>query len=850
MKINHIREPLGFMLDEFPVLGYKVKDTIGKCQKSVNIKVFETSGKALVYDGTISEAAAVYPLCFEMKPRTRYSVNITVETDANETAAGETWFETGKMNEPWHGSWITSDITEDHSAPVVGKEIVIEKEVKQARLYASAAGIYVAKINGVKVGDEFLTPYCNDYDTWQQVITADVTGLLKRGVNVMEATLANGWYKGDFTFYHKENIYGNTLAFIGELYIAYTDGSEEVLFTSDSWYSRRSIYKSAEIYHGIEFDCMRDCSEKFGVKILDLEKAKLIDRLSLPVVVKHTLPIVNIITTPKGEKVLDMGQNMVGLLKIDTRVFNEKDFTIRFFEVLDPEGNVYIENLRGARQALDYKTDGKVRTITPEFTFYGFRYAWIEGLDDIPAQAFTGLVIYSDIDQTGKIETSAPLVNRLFYNALWGQRGNFVDVPTDCPQRDERLGWTGDAQVFCGTAMFNTDAAAFYAKYMYDMLAEQRKTGGAVPHFIPNCGMPIRIDGSAEAGAGAAAWADAAVIIPWTVYMHTGDRYLLEKQYPSMKMWIEHIRTRDDGGFLWIKDFQLGDWLALDTAHPESPFGGTPTEMVASAYYLYSATLVSMAAEVLGKADDVKVYAALAENIRAAMRKEFVTPNGRVASDTQTADVIALFMGFASDKAKTAASLNKKITANGDKLNTGFVGTAYLSRVLSENGHNDLAYKLLLNEDYPGWLYEVKNDATTIWERWNSVKPDGGLGDADMNSFNHYAYGAVMEWVYRNVAGIQPAAAAFSRIRFAPQPDEGLEWVNAEYDSAQGVYKSGWKIDGDYRELHLTIPLGGTAECYLPDAPKTVKINSVAADYIAGMILDAGSYTIFYKIGA
>lgn len=843
IQIDHMTEPMGFLVQDHPVVSYQIVEAQGNAQRSVRICVYDA--ETLVFDsGVLEHAQPVYVIKAPLSPRTRYEVRIAVVSDANEEAHTATWFETGKMDEAWQAQWIAPAGEETGSVPVLGKVFTLEKAVARARLYVGCAGIYTASLGGVRVGDECLTPYCNDYSAWMQIITHDVTPQLCQGENVLELTVAEGWHQGRFGLQGASKIYGDTPAVIAELHVCFADGTQTVLATDASWYARKSCYVSAGIYDGVTLDYTRSTAEKTPVRILPPCAGKLTDRLSLPVRVKHTLPVANVLTTPKGELCLDMGQNMVGWLRIDTTLFADKDFSIRFFEVLDPEGNVYLDNLRSAKQAFVYHTDGRARVTEPPLSFYGFRYAWVEGLDTLPREAFTGCVAYSDMEQTGDITTSNVWLNRLFLNALWGQRGNFVDMPTDCPQRDERLGWTGDAQVFCGTANFNMNTAAFYRKYMYDLAFEQQRRNGAVPHFIPSFQ-----DGEDGAHArSSAAWGDAATVIPWTTYLHSGDKTLLAREYPAMKAWLEYIRRQDSGNRLWDSGFHFGDWLALDTPRPERPLGTTPSELVASAYYLYSATLVSKAAAVLGYAADAAQYAALAQEVRTAMQREFITPTGRVASDTQTANVLALFMAFATDPDRTAADLAAKIAANSGHLNTGFVGTAYLCRALSDHGHNEAAWNLLMRRDYPGWLYEVDKGATTIWERWNSIKPDGSLGDVSMNSYNHYAYGAVVEWLYRNAAGLQPLeeAPGGTCMRLSPQPSPRLEGLNASYRAPQGLYRCEWRIAQDGLHFCFEIPFGGTGRLVLPDAPQEILLNGEAVPYCGELLLHKGIYTVQY----
>ncbi|MBQ3386564.1 MAG: hypothetical protein IJG53_04490, partial [Eggerthellaceae bacterium] len=417
------------------------------------------------------------------------------------------------------------------------------------------------------------------------------------------------------------------------------------------------------------------------------------------------------------------------------------------------------------------------------------------------------------IERTGFIETSNEKVNRLALNALWGQRGNFVDVPTDCPQRDERLGWTGDAQAFSGTACFNMYSPAFFSKYMHDMLFEQKKLGGSVPHVVPAIGM---------AGHGSCAWADVACVIPWNLYMFYGDKKLLEEQYPNMKMWVEWIKKTDEDnhcGRLWNVGFHFADWLALDTKN-NSVMGGTDAFFIATAYYYYSTSLLLKAAKALDKKEDVERYGKLLDEIYEAIQKEYFTPNGRMAQTTQTAYVCALFMGFApkEHRALLTKLLSDELDATNGQLRTGFVGTAYLNRTLTQVGLNDKAYALMLNEEYPGWLYEVNMGATTVWERWNSVLPNGMISDTGMNSLNHYAYGAVMEWVYRDVAGINPMEPGFRKILLNPNPHYSLPKVAVKYDSAMGWIGSAWEISKGKFTWDVEIPFGAEATLLFPNA--------------------------------
>ncbi|MDI9420285.1 MAG: family 78 glycoside hydrolase catalytic domain, partial [Bacillota bacterium] len=555
------------------------------------------------------------------------------------------------------------------------------------------------------------------------------------------------------------------------------------------------------------------------VRSIDLDYSLLQPRRSLPVIIKEKIKPAAIIHTPKGETVLDFGQNMVGWASFRIDAPQGTEVLLQYGEALQ-DGCFSQENLRSAKAEFTYISDGRPAQVKPCFTFYGFRYVKVEGwVGELALDDFTGHVVYSDLERIGTIETSNPMVNRLFLNALWGQKGNFLDVPTDCPQRDERMGWTGDAQMFSGTACFNMDCDAFFGKFLYDLALEQKRLGGKVPDFVPTFGLdPL----------GMAAWSDAATVIPWNLYLHYGDLAGLERQLESMIAHVERIKSQDDGDRLWDSGFHVGDWLALDGKGEFSRLGGTPTDLIATAYYAYSAGLVAKAARVLGKEEIAREYEQLAEEVKRAFCEEFVTPRGRMAANTQTAHILPLFMDLVPEeiRPRILASLVELLKENNYYLKTGFVGTPYLCRVLSENGYNDIAYRLLLNEEFPSWLYAVKLGATTIWERWNSLLPDGRFGELGMNSLNHYTYGSIGEWMYRHMCGIQPVEAypGFRKARLAPQPNPALNWARAVLDSAAGRYESGWEYLENAIRYSFAVPFNAEAELEL-QAPSILGVT-------------------------
>ncbi len=824
--------PIGYALGSL-VLSWVVSESTGIRQKAARIRVSDdASMERILFDsGMKTEISSLgYVLPCELAPAKRYWWDVSVEADDGDSGTSEiAWFETPAVMPELSGAMIGCE-QELHVCEFF-KTVLVEQEVKQARAYVTSLGIFELCINGKKVGEEYLTPYCNDYDSWQQVITFDVSDHLKQGENEISAVVAPGWYSGYFGFERKNKIYGEELGLFLHLSIVGEDGAVQTVVTDESWSARECAVRSAEIYHGEVYDPGYVSGAVYGTKVLDFDKNKLEPRRSLPVVIKERLTPKRILYTSKGETVIDLGQNMVGWMAFKCSAPKGAKIYLQYGEVLQ-DGCFYRENLRSAKAEFTYISDGETRWVRPHLTFYGFRYVKVEGwVGEMSPEDFIGEVIYSDMEITGHVETSNPLVNRLFLNALWGQKGNFVDVPTDCPQRDERMGWTGDAQVFSGTAAFNMDTYAFYSKYGYDMLREQEKYEGSVPMVIPSFRM---------GPGGSSAWADAATVIPWTQYVYSGDKAILEQQYPSMKGWLEHIRKQDDGRHLWQSGFHFGDWLALDGDDPTLPTGATEQFYVASAYYFLSATLTAKVARVLGYDRDAEEYEGLAEKIKAALRAEYFTESGRLAVPTQSGYLIALAFGFCPEEfqARVAADLHKRLRKDQGKLRTGFVGTPYLCKMLSQHGYNEMAYTLLLNPDCPGWLYPVRMGATTIWERWNSILPDGKINPEGMNSLNHYSYGAVAEWLYRWVGGINPVeeAPGFAKIRWSPRPDYRMSAARVTCQTPVGTYESSWAIEGEELRFTLTVPFGGVAEVDLPDAPEGV----------SGGVLTTGTHEIRY----
>lgn len=847
LKVNHLTNPLGFRM-ESTTFSWKVKEAQGKKQTAARVQVAldETLTQTLFDSGWDETASSLaYPVTLNLQPRTRYYWTVSVQSDAGETAEGETqWFETAKMSEEWAGKWITCDNSEPR-LPFFTKKIIPAKEVKSARLYISGLGLYEAYFDGEKIGNEFLTPYSNDYDEWVQYQTYDMTELLKKQ-GTLSVLLGNGWYKGRFGFSAREEkgFFGDEWKLIAELRIVYADGSEEVIGTDESWKVTRSKITWATLYDGeVRDDTLQPLPEETAV-LCDAPKGVLTARMSLPVTIHETFAPVELIHTPAGETVLDMGQEFAGIFKFKVHEPAGTKIHIQTGEILQ-QGNFYNDNLRTAKSEYIYISDGTEQEIIPRFTYYGYRYVKIEGVMDLRKEDFVGLALYSDITDKGTMHTGHELVNQLISNTRWGLKGNFVDVPTDCPQRDERMGWTGDAQVFSPTATYLEDTYAFYAKYLYDMAQEQKSLGGKVPDVVPSVGVTSC----------ACVWGDASCIIPWNLYQFYGDKQILKDQFESMKSWVDYVTSVDGDNHGWRYVFHYGDWLALDnpSGKKDAVLGGTDEEFIANVYYAASAQLVSKAAAVLGYEEEEKKYAELSERQFAEVKREYYSQTGRCCIKTQTALILTLKYGLSDNVEYTRKTLRRLFEENEYKLKTGFVGTPLMCNVLSENGMEDIAWKLLLNEEYPGWLHEIKLGATTVWERWNSVEDDGSISSTGMNSLNHYSYGSIVEWMFRFAVGIQlPKTPGFQSIRIAPSLNWHLGEMEAAYDSPAGTYKTAWKlVDPTHVELSVEVPFGCSAQLVLPMAKEETfadNQNPMFAHVKDGVCyLEPGKYAVSYE---
>lgn len=891
LRTNHVTKPLGLELQK-PVFSWVAEETAAKKQTAAQITVKDGAGKTVFDSGKREDISSLgFEADMSLTPRTRYTWEITAWADNGDSASASDWFETAKEQETWEASWIAADFSDKERQPLLAKDFTVSGEIESARAYVCGLGIYELEINGRKAGDEYLLPGYHCYDANLEYQTFDVTGLLTAGDNTIGLALGPGWYKGDIVFDRYHDLYGDTMEAICELRILKKDSTEQVVVSDGSWKSYPSPVTFSNIYDGEHFDACRQVSgwssphcaaEHGGVTLRDEQRA-LTARLSPKIVKKQETAPVEIIYTKKDEIVLDFGQNMTGWVEFTCREPAGTEVVLTYGEVMQDEC-FYRDNLRSAKAEYRYISDGRSTRVRPHFTFYGFRFVKVEGVKDVRAEDFSACHIRSDIDPIGSIETDNPLVNRLFQNAMWGQFDNFLDVPTDCPQRDERLGWTGDAAIISATACKNIYMPAFFHHFIQNVGLEQRCYGGSVPFFVPapkpktaSDALGIDLDPADflalapddKAGLnaalekypplkaameklppeerpaylekivqenmsfiksndkGTAIWSDVATMMPWAVYENYGDKNFLRREYPVMKTWVERIRRDDrldgDRG-LWLRGSQLGDWLALDRedGDTQNPFGATDLAYTATAFYWYSTSLTAKAAKALGYADDQKEYEGLCEKIRGAFLNEYFEADGTLKIHaTQTACVLSLFFGLYPDGKRDAVlnTLKALLQENGMHLNTGFCGTPFLCRALSDNGANEDAYTLFLNNDYPSWLYEVKMGATTVWERWNSILPDGSISGTGMNSLNHYAYGSIADWMYRDLCGLNPCedAPGYKKAVIRPLPDPRIRFARLHMDSAAGRYEVEWRYDGETLHYAVTVPFDCEAELCLPD---------------------------------
>jgi alpha-L-rhamnosidase len=755
----------------------------------------------------------------------RVSVSGVSTTDGNETTtesdpSGWVPLRTGPLSPAdWMAAFLSAEpdgapVDDSRGTSLFRRVFTPGPGVKTATLSVTAHGIYEASLNGAPVGDEVLTPGWTSYDARLTFQTFDVTDGIRTGSNVLAATVADGWYGELFGFDGNfARSYSGPRALAAQLRLEYTDGTSELIVTDATWTAATSgPVRSASIYQGEHYDARLedaafsdpavDLVDAAPATVIDADAARLTPSSAPPVRRIERVAAREILTTPSGRTVVDFGQNLVGWLEVRVAAPAGHTVTLRHAEVLEL-GELGVRPLRFAKATDSFTGDGSgIRTWSPRFTFHGFRYAEVENwpgelrLEDIAA-----VVVHNDMVRTGTLETSNPKLNQLHENVRWGMRGNFLSLPTDCPQRDERLGWTGDIQVFAPTASYLYDVSGFLESWLRDVALDQQRAGGVVPFVVPN---PLPMPPLA-----AAAWGDAATLVPDTLFTRFGDPAVLDRQYASMRSWVETVAALAGDNRLWTGGFQFGDWLD-PSAPPENPAQAkTDADIVATAYFFHSTSRLAASARVLGHAEDARHYDDLAESIRTAFLREYVTPAGRMVSDAHTAYSIALAFRLVVEPEMVAlagARLAELVRAHGYRIGTGFVGTPLIADALCLGGQSDVAYRLLLEEGCPSWLYPISMGATTIWERWDSMLPDGNINPGEMTSFNHYALGAVADWMHRAIGGIAPLEPGYRVLEIAPVLGGALTHSRATLDTGYGTVSVEWFLDGTDLTVRAVVP--------------------------------------------
>ncbi|MFD9195323.1 family 78 glycoside hydrolase catalytic domain [Streptomyces phaeochromogenes] len=832
VRYEHARDTLGVGAAQPRLSWTVVTDTPNWRQIGYEAELHDSLGKTVECVSVRSSDSVLVPWPFAaLESRTRVCVRVRVTGGDGATSDWSALqeLETGLLEvDDWSASFITPDWDEDaqtdQPSPLLRREFTLRAPVRSARLYATALGVYEAEINGHRVGDQVLAPGWTAYDRRLRYQTYDVTASLQEGPNALGAVLADGWFRGRLGFDGKTRaVYGERLALLAQLEVVYEDGTTERITTDESWQAAIGPVVSSSIYDGEAHDARLERADWSrpghntdgwqGVRLVERDLATLVAPDGPPMRRTEEIRPVTVTTSPTGRTIVDFGQNLVGRLQIEVSGEPGQVITLRHAEILEDD-EICVRPLRTAAATDTYTLrGGGPEVFEPRFTFHGFRYAEITGWPgEVGPDAIRAIVIHSDLRRTGYFSCSDDQVNRLHENVVWGMRGNFLDVPTDCPQRDERLGWTGDIQVFSPTASFLYDSAGFLTSWLADLAAEQGDNG-VVPFVVPKV--------VAGADTPTAAWGDAAAVVPWVLYQRYGDTGILASQYDSMRGWVDHVASLAGDSRLWNRGFQFGDWLD-PTAPPERPdAAATPGEVVATAYFARSADILARTADILDRAEDAARYRVLADEIRAAFQAEYVTAAGRMMSDAPTAYALALQFALLpgpEQRARAGNRLAELVRAGGYKIATGFVGTPLICDALTDTGHADIAYRLLMQTECPSWLYPVTMGATTIWERWDSLLPDGTVNSSGMTSFNHYALGAVADWLHRGVAGLALAEPGYRRLRIAPRPGGGLTHAEARLATPYGEAAVSWSVDGSELTVEALVPPNTDADVVVPGA--------------------------------
>jgi alpha-L-rhamnosidase len=831
VRFEHLRETLGLGLTH-PRLSWMIETALREWRQSgYEIEAYGPEGQLHGQTGRVSSdqsALVDWPFA-PLASRTRLWIRVRVWGDDGLPSAWSRLYpiEAGLLAaSDWTARFVTPDWDEDTTcpqpAPLLRHEFTVRPDFTHARLYITALGVYEAQLNGNAVGDHVLAPGWTSYHHRLCYQTFDVTELLQEGRNTIGAILGDGWYRGRLGFNGgRRNIYGDRLALLAQLEIHYADGTTERIVTDETWHAAQGPIRASDLYDGETYDARLerpgwsapgyDDSDWAGVRVLEQDPSRLVAPSGPPVRRIEVIAPVAITPSPSGRTIIDFGQNLVGRLRITVSGPRGQTITFRHAEVLE-NGELCVRPLRTAQATDHYILRGEgIEHWEPRFTFHGFRYAEVTGWpDELRAENVQAIVCHSDMERTGWFECSDPLINRLHENVVWSMRGNFLSIPTDCPQRDERLGWTGDIQVFAPTACFLYNTAGFLTSWLADLAAEQAATGG-VPFMVPQVMDRLPIP--------AAAWGDAAVIVPWVLYQRYGDVNVLATQFESMRAWVDLVARTAGESYLWSQGFQFGDWLD-PTAPPDRPAAArTDPYVVATAYFAHSAELVGHAAAILGRAEEADRYWQLAAHVRTAFNAEYVTPAGRLMSDAETAYALALqfaLLPTAEQRDHAGKRLAALVRKSGYHISTGFVGTPLICDALCSVGEYDAAFRLLTERECPSWLYPVTMGATTIWERWDSLRPDGSVNPGEMTSFNHYALGAVADWLHRTVGGLAPAEPGYRHLTVQPHPGGGLTFARARHRTPYGIAESAWHIKGEQIEVEVVVPPNTTATVTLP----------------------------------
>ncbi|RXZ49811.1 family 78 glycoside hydrolase catalytic domain [Agromyces binzhouensis] len=827
----------GRITDEPPTIAFALASPVpGEALASARIRIGE-------WETTTDEQVGIR-YGGDLAPYTEYPVRVEATGTSGATATAETSFRTGRLDRPWAARWITDAAYEtpkqQSPVPMVFRtSFSAPKPVRRAWVEATALGVYELELNGVKVGDEYFAPGFTSYAHLIQVQTYDVTDALA-ATNTLVATVAGGWAVGSFTHKRKNAIYADRQALLCELHVEYADGTADVVATGPHWeVATDGPVRMAEWYDGETFDATVD-PDAMTWKAADLTAPRgtpsLVSQVGPPVRAQGRMEPVSRTVAPSGEVVYDFGQNFAGVVHARLRGQRGQEVVFRHAEVL-VDGELFTTSLRTAKATATYTCVDGEQEYSPRLTYMGFRYVGVRGIapDDLD---LTALVLHSDLPETGEFSCSDPLLNRLQDAIRWGGRSNFVDIPTDCPQRDEREGWTGDLAVFASTAAFNFDMSRFLDKWLRDVTAEQAR-GGGIPMVVPKAGNPFPTMATSV-------WGDVCILAPWAEYLARGDLGLLRRQYPTMRRflkaaawWSRFLAIGTDRRRVWRFPFQFGDWAAPTGAAKDWLARG---KWIGTAYYAGSCALVAQIADLLGEHEDAARYRTLREEIAGAYRRVFTDGKGTLKDEFQTGYVLPLHFDLVAgaEREAMADNLVRMIDDNDGHLSTGFPGTPYILFALSDSGRVDEAYRLLLQTGCPSWLYMIESGGTTIWERWDALRPDGTVNIADLGtgamdggssggmvSFNHYAAGAVGDWMYRRIAGLEPTSGGYRSFRVAPLVGGGLTSARASMRTPYGIASSSWSLDGDRFTLGVEVPVSTTATIVLPDGTEHERTSGV-----------------------